>query len=203
MFFRQPSRKVHIQMKIIAVLMSFMLAGAAWAGERPATKPGFEKQILDITFGEVWRPLGWHYGWSTTQSGAVWTVSKEDPAKGAYETGMAIQLVMLPESAGKNAEQWAKGYIQYKSDGVKVERRCDEKPNGDFKTICLETTEPTGAPGKNFRILYSVSWSNERGWVVVTTFGAPEGDWTAIKPTVDAMTDIVLVGEKFYAKPAK
>jgi hypothetical protein len=190
-------------MKIIILLISFMLAGAAWAGERPDTKPGFEKQILDITYGEVWRPLGWHYRWSTTESGAVWTVSKEDPAKGAYETGMAIQLVMLPKSAETNAEKWAKGFTQYKSTGVKVERRCDEKQNGDFKTICLETTEQTGALGKNYRILYSISWSNERGWVVVTIFGAPDGEWAAIKPTVDAMTEIVLVGEKFYAKAAR
>jgi hypothetical protein len=53
MFFRQPSCKVRIPMKIIAVLMSFMLAGAEFAGERPATKPGFEKQILDVTYGET------------------------------------------------------------------------------------------------------------------------------------------------------
>lgn len=187
-------------MKIIAVLMSFMLAGAAFAGERPATKPGFEKQILDVTYGEVWRPLGWHYGWSTTESGALWTVSKEDPAKGAYDTGMRIQLIMLPPAAGTTAQQWAKGFIEHKATGVKVERRCDEKQSGNFKVICLETTEQTGAPGKNYRILYSISWLNERGWVVVTTFGAPEADWAAIKPTVDAMTEIVLVGEKFYAK---
>lgn len=184
-------------MKIIAVLFFSLIAGTALGADRPRTKPGFEKQILDITYGEVWRPKGWFYSWRTTASGAMWTVSREAANDGSYDTGMRIQLIILPPSERMTAEQFAKGFVSNKVASTKVERRCDEQQKGDFKTICVETTEP-GAGGKQYRILYSVSWSASRKWVVVTTFGTHAAEWEALRPTVDAMTDVVLVGDKFY-----
>lgn len=190
-------------MKMIAVFLFLLFVGDARAADLPASKPGFEKQILDITYGEVWRPTGWYYAWSTTQSGVMWTVSKEDARSGAYDTGMRIQLIITEKTATKDARQLAKDFIAHKIASAKVERLCDEKPNGEFRQICLETTEPSNIPGKPYRILYSVSWSSQRGWVVVTTFGAPDADWDALRPTVDAMTQIVLIGGDFYKNHKK
>jgi hypothetical protein len=187
-------------MNIIIAFLFLLVTCSSTAAEKAGVKPGFEKQILDVTYGEIWRPVGWHYSWFTTSNGAVWTISKEDATKGPYETGMRIQLIPGVKAGGKTAEQVARGFIAEKVSSVKVERLCDEKASGEFRIICLETTEPTSTPGKSFRILYSVSWSNERDWFVISVFGAPERDWDGLKPTLDAMTEIILVGAKFYEK---
>ncbi len=187
-------------MKLVTSLLSIFVAAATHAADRPATKPGFQKQILDVTYGEVWRPNGWFYSWSTTASGAIWTVAKEDPSKGWYDTGMRVQLIMLPTTERVTAEQVAQGFIQQKTASATVVRRCEMKERGGFKTVCLETKEQTNPASKLHRILYSISWSEERRWVVVNTFGAPDVEWEALRPTVDAMTEIVLIGEKFHAQ---
>lgn len=165
----------------------------------PAPAPaGLERQALDVTQGEILRPAGWHYSWFSTQHAIIWTVSREDAGKGAYDTGMRIQFVpAVKASAGQTPEQVARGFLSGKAASAKVVRQCEEKPNGDFRLVCLETSEPSATPGKNFRILYSVSWSNERDWFVITTFGAPEAEWEALRPTIDAMSRFVLIGEGF------
>lgn len=179
-------------------LASATVAPATTAPAPDATPAGFERQVLDVTKGEILRPAGWHYSWFSTQHAIIWTVSREDAGKGAYDTGMRIQFVpAVKASAGQTPEQVARGFLSGKAASAKVVRQCEEKANGDFRLVCLETSEPSATPGKNFRILYSVSWSNERDWFVITTFGAPEAEWEALRPTIDAMSRFVLIGEGF------
>lgn len=182
----------------IPALASATVAPATTAPAPDATPAGFERQVLDVTRGEILRPAGWHYSWFSTPHAIIWTVSREDASKGAYDTGMRIQFVPAVKAAsGQTPEQVARGFLSGKAASAKVLRLCEEKANGDFRLVCLETSEPSGTPGRNFRILYSVSWSNERDWFVVTIFGAPEAEWEALRPTIDAMARFVLIGEGF------
>jgi hypothetical protein len=82
-------------MNIVIAFLLLLLTCSSFAAEKAVVKPGFKKQILDVTYGEVWRPVGWHYSWFTTHNGAVWTISKEDPTKGAYER-TATPSALLP-----------------------------------------------------------------------------------------------------------
>jgi hypothetical protein len=51
-----------LDLLLIATACVFLVfTCGAFAAERPVTKPGFEKQILDVTYGEIWRPSGWHF----------------------------------------------------------------------------------------------------------------------------------------------
>lgn len=185
------------------LLLSALLSAVPAAAGELTIPAGYERQVLDVTQGEMRRPVGWHYSWFTTHQGVVWTVSKEDASKGPYNTGMRIQLVPgVKAVTGKTAEEVSRGFLASKVASAKVLNVCAPRDVGDFKVVCLETLEPARTPGLMYRILYSVSWSVARDWSVISTFGAPEPEWSSVQPVIAAMSEFVLVGPGFGTRPA-
>lgn len=161
---------------------------------------GYTVQVLDVTKGEIARPDGWFYRFFTDDKSIVWTISKEGSKTGAYRTGMRVQFTpAINRFTGKSARELIGDVIDQKRKSAKVERLCNEERAGEFQRICMETTEPSDIAGKNFRILYTFSWSDEKQAVAITTFGAPEENWESLKDTIYVMSSFVLIGKDFWA----
>lgn len=196
---------MHIQSNIrfimnkISVFILFFIALISTSVATEKTPEGFKKQILDVTYGEILRPQNWHYQWRTTSQGILWMISKEKRSDGSFDTGFTIQLTpAVSRQSKQNPEQVAKNFISQKKAAVTVKKLCDEEVDAGFHKVCLETIEPSKHPNINHRILYSVMWSNERDWFVITIFGAPENDWESLKSTIFNMSTFTLIGDKFY-----
>ena len=166
----------------------------------PTLPSGFVVQRLAETDGSVWRPKDWFFTSQGTQSGWMWTVSKENPATEPYRTGMRIQLLVgVTSGAGKPPESFAKDFIRNKMRNSEVLRQCAVDDNGEFYRQCLEVLEdlpPPVSPGK-YRVLYSVYWGKKMDMVVISTFGAPQSSWGQVAPIVDTMSRIELFGPNF------
>jgi hypothetical protein len=159
---------------------------------------GYVLQHLEVTDGKIAMPKNWFYHSGGTASGWLWTFSKEDPAKGPYETGLSIQLIAGVEKKTKQpSENFAKVFLDKKRSSAKVLKDCAPVEQGDFKLQCLEVIEDVQEPNgvKSFHILYSVSWGMDM--VVINTFGAPPEQWESVKPIADVMANIELIGPNF------
>jgi hypothetical protein len=158
--------------------------------------PEFELQILDTTKGRIARPKGWFYVHRADKLSLHWVLSKEDTKLGAgYQTGMRIQFTPAASQAAKMAPaQFVERFVAQKQQSAEVKRSCPTTRVAQFQRRCLETVE--GA----FRILYSLFWSEELDAIVVTTFGAPTGEWDQARKIADRMNEFELLGEDFWKK---
>jgi hypothetical protein len=189
-------------MRIFFILAAHILLASLSVHAGEITVPqGYELQVLDTTKGEIARPIGWFYDHFADSKSLVWTISKEDSSKGSYITGMRIQFTpSIDRFTKKLPSEIVQGLIAAKQKSVKVDKLCNVETVGEFQKICLETTEPTEINGKNFKILYTYSWSNTKQSIAITTFGAPEEDWVGLKDTIKTMSEIVLIGKDFWYK---
>ncbi len=187
-------------MLTILMMSTLLVVDAPTLAAAPGVPPGFVEQRLPETDGRVWRPKDWFFTSQGTQSGWLWTVSKEDPITGPYRTGMRIQLLVgVASGAGKPPEIFARDFIQDKTRTSEVLRQCAIEDSGQFYRQCLEVLEdipPPVGPGK-YRVLYSVFWGKKMDMVVVSTFGAPPSTWSDVAPIADTMSRIELIGPNF------
>ena len=180
---------------ILTTLLSLFVVVTPVVAEEPVPE-GFELQILEGTKGEIAKPKSWFYQSSANDECILWTLSKEDPSKGSYRTGMHIQFCLLVSKMTKTSpEELIRRFVEEKRNSAQIDRECEEVSAGRFKRICLETTEPSSGPVERFKILYTYSWSNDMDAIAVTTFGAPEGDWPQLAETIAVMSQLVLIGE--------
>jgi hypothetical protein len=158
--------------------------------------PGYELQILDTTKGRIAKPRGWFYLHRSDKFSLHWVISKEDmKLGGGYHTGLRIQFTPNASQAAKVAPaQFVERFIAQKQQAAEVKRTCPTTKIAQFQRRCLETVE--GA----YRILYSLFWSEELDAIVVTTFGAPIGDWEQASQIADRMNEFELLGEDFWKK---
>jgi hypothetical protein len=158
--------------------------------------PGYELQILDTTKGRIAKPRGWFYVHRSDKFSLHWVISKEDTKLGSgYRTGLRIQFTPNATQAAKLAPaQFVERFIAQKQQTSEVKRNCPTTRIAQFQRRCLETVE--GA----YRILYSLFWSEELDAIVVTTFGAPTGDWEQAGQIADRMNEFELLGEDFWKK---
>lgn len=184
------------------VLSNFLLAlplVCAAADDIPVPA-GFVLQPLPETDGQVARPKDWFFSSQGTSSGWLWTISREDPAKGPYKTGLRIQLLVgVTKGTGKAREDFVQTFISGKRSSSEVKRSCPTTDLGQFYRQCIEVIEsvpPPSGPGP-YRILYSLMWGKEMDMVVVSTFGAPAETWQTASPLADAMTEFRLIGPNF------
>jgi hypothetical protein len=170
------------------------------ASSSPILVPdGYVLQKLDVTDGAIARPKDWYYDNHGTPSGWLWTISKEDPSKGPFQTGLHIQLFAGFKKYNMTPESFAQNFLQTTRQKDTVVSDCTATQVGQFDRQCLEVLEvnpePTGP--KRYHIQYSVFWARDGDMAVITTFGAPEGDWESVKPIGEVMRAFVLIGRDF------
>jgi hypothetical protein len=158
--------------------------------------PGYELQKLDTTEGRIAKPKGWHYVHRADKFSLHWVLSKEDTQLGSgYRTGMRIQFTPAATQATKmRPGQFIERFIAQKQQAVEVKRACPAATVGQFQRRCLETVEGP------YRILYSLFWSDELDAIVISTFGAPAGEWAEASRIADRMNEFELLGEDFWKK---
>ena len=105
-----------------ALLFALLLASPAHAKpEAVPVPPGYLRQALEPTGGEIARPIDWFFRSDETPSGWLWTLSKEDPSKGPYLTGQRIQLMVGVEaSSGLTRAAFARQYLDERRKGARV-----------------------------------------------------------------------------------
>jgi hypothetical protein len=181
---------------VLASLLTLFLSFAR-AEDFPSPPPGFRTQVLDETDGRINMPLDWSYKSGGTTNGWLWTFAKDRTQNGAYDTGFSIQLFLDVKNAAKSTpEAFALQFLRTKKASAKVVKDCPREEISGYSRQCLETSETLqrGFRTRDFRLLYSVFWSDERDQVIITTFGAPEVDWIKLTDTVKTMSEFQIIG---------
>lgn len=159
--------------------------------------PGYVRQQLEPTGGEIAKPIDWYFHTQETPSGWIWTLSKEDSRKGGYLTGQRIQLMVGVEAtSGLTRAGFVDRYLSDRSRGNKVLSRCPPTDLGEFHGRCVEVVETGEVDGepRDFRVMYSLMWGKDLDMVVSSTFGAPVETWRADARRSQPMTGFRLLG---------
>ncbi|MCW5198655.1 hypothetical protein VU06_02775 [Desulfobulbus sp. F3] len=184
------------------LLVVCLVLSACWcqAYEDLPIPEGYILQYLDPTDGRIAKPKDWYYTSRGTQSGWLWTLSSENPAKGFYETGLRIQLLLgVKHVTKRSTKEFAQDFLEQKRKTTKV--ICEHEPvdQGDFTRQCLEVMETLNLPEGPvvFHILYSVFWGKEMDMVLLSTFGTPEEKWQDYMSVSKIMATFDLIGPNF------
>jgi hypothetical protein len=190
------------------VAIGLGLAFPSWAASTsdPLNAPpdGFVLQPLDLTDGLIARPKDWFFGTVSSSAGWTWVIAKEDPAKGPYETGMRIQVIIgVKQRSGKTAEEVARGFLAEKRSSEKVVSDCQPTDQGQFMRECLTVIEELAlnGPAKPYRIAYSAFWGKTMDMAVITTFDAPADQWENVARTAEVMNAFRPIGPNFGKSP--
>lgn len=186
----------------LIALLALAWATAALADEPFVVPEGYTLQILEPTGGKIAKPNGWFYAERNMPTGYLWTISREDPAKGQYLVGEHIQvLAKMEELANMTAEAFIEGFAgQAKAAAAKVVSECAPAQQGMFMRRCLETEEvlPFESGTKRFHIQYSLFWMKDLA--VVTTFGAPVEEWAEVEGVAKVMAKFELIDMSRFVK---
>ena len=158
-------------------------------------------QKLDAVKGCIAKPRGWFYSWSGDANRVEWIIARENVKVGRYETGMRIYYIHNLSAYTKDysPESFARQVMSDKKRGAqKIIRECSPVSVGPFTRTCLETSERIESTSGtiDYRILYSLFWSNEKNAFLISTFGTPAGEWEKNLPVVDVMSRFVLHCER-------
>jgi hypothetical protein len=168
---------------------------------KPVPK-GFVEQTLAPTGGKVNKPRGWFYAQNhTRENGAyhlMWTLSKEKPKDGHYDTGFRIQYFMgVRKATGKTPKQFILEFIQRKRQEAKeVPRDCKPRTEGAFTRVCLETEEGP------YHILYSLFWENAGDDAGITISGAKKEEWEKMVSIFDQMLEVKIIDWEYMKREA-
>lgn len=161
------------------------------------TPTNFVVQVLEPTGGKILRPKDWFYTEGHRQKSFVWTISREDSAKGNYTTGVRIQIMVgIKAEKGKTPQEFIESFIAMKKRTVdKVIKTCSETKQDLFTRVCLETEEGP------HRILYSLFWGNkDLDVVVISIAGTRKEFWDTYSPVFDKMSGFELIDMKRFEK---
>jgi hypothetical protein len=180
------------------LLLLLGLVPVAAAATPILVPPGYVRQQLEPTGGEIARPIDWYFHTRQTPSGWIWTMSKEDARSGgAYLTGQRIQLMVGVEgSSGLTRAGFVDRYLADRRRGNRVLMECPATDMGEFHRRCLEVVETGEVDGepRSFRVMYSLMWGKQLDMVVSSTFGAPAETWRADALRSEPMTGFRLLG---------
>lgn len=172
------------------------IAAQQFAFETAPTE--FVPQVLEPTSGKIARPKDWFYSEGHRETFYMWTLSREDiSGNRPYTTGVRIQVFAnLKQNTGKTAKQFILDFVAAKKkEGAKIIKTCDEKDQGLFTRICLETEEGP------HRILYSLFWGgNDMDLAAVTIAGTTKELWETYAPAFDKMAAFELIDMKRFVK---
>jgi hypothetical protein len=174
------------------------------SGEATSFVPeGYDLQELRPTGGKILRPKDWFYTEGHREHAFMWTISKEDPSKGPYETGVRIQcFVGVQEATGTSPKEFVQSFVADKKKTASVISQRAQETQGLFTRIGLEVKESL-APGekqKPYRILYSCFWGDGADLVVIVISGTPADQWEKYADTFDAMSGFELIDMKRFGK---
>jgi hypothetical protein len=158
-------------------------------------KPAFDRtrlveQILEPTGGKILRPEDWYYAESHRDTSYVWTLSKEDPSRGAYTTGVAVQAyVGVEQTKQATAREFLAAFAKMKSQTAdRVLKHHPEHNQGLFTRVGIETEEGP------YHILYSLFWGNHNlDIAVVVVAGTTKSLWKTYVPLFDTMREFELI----------
>jgi hypothetical protein len=174
---------------------STLIASPVLAAEAPTATQlpdDMVVQILEPTGGKILRPVDWHYTERHADGQFQWILSKEDPGRGGYETGMSIQLFAnVSQVTGMTPRQFLEGVAEERASAAsKVVARCPEVDQGLFSVFCVEVIE---GDDPEFRVTYSLFISDESDLAAVTVFGAPATQWSDVQDVRQAMLTFELI----------
>jgi hypothetical protein len=175
------------------------VASVSWLEGKPIPK-GFVEQTLEPTGGKVNKPRGWYYAENHTQENGAfhfnWTLSKEKPRDGRYDTGLRIQYFMgVRKATGKSPKQFILEFLERRRKEEKViPRDCTPHPDGFFTRMCLETEQGP------YRILYSVWWDNVGDDAGVVIGGAKKEEWEKWVPVFDQMREVTVLDLEYMKR---
>ncbi len=158
----------------------------------------FVTEVLEPTGGKIPRPKDWFY--SEGHHGPVydWTLTREDTTGNKpYTTGVRfLTFNGVKDGTGKTAKQFILDFVSAKKkEATKVIKICEEKDQGLFTRICLETEEGP------HHILYSLFWgSSGMDVAVVSIAGTTKELWETYAPTFDKMSAFELIDMKRFEK---
>ncbi len=154
----------------------------------------YVEQMLEPLGGKIDRPEGWFYAERHRGPSYSWILSKEDPDKGPYETGMRIQTFNgVKEGTGKTAKEFVFDFARKKADKAeKLVSTVPESEQGGFTRVGIETIE-----GK-YQIMYSCFWSDTIDMVIITTAGAPKELWEEYTAIFNHMASFELIDLKRF-----
>jgi hypothetical protein len=182
-------------------MLAFGATVATRADEAPPIPDpeGFVAQKLDVTDGWIARPKDWFYTNEGVPHGWLWTIAKEDPSKGPYQTGMHIQMFMELKKYHRTPEELVQGFLKDQRERNTVLSDCPAARAGTFMRECLEVLEDNPGAAK-YHIQYSAFWVPDGDMAMITTFGAPEDQWASVKSIQQVMSNVVLIGADFGKK---
>lgn len=157
---------------------------------------GFEVRTLEPTGGRVARPQGWFYREAHNETSFQWVLSKENPERGPYQTGVRIQMIFgLQQKADQSAADFAKAFLASKRESAKVLSECEEENQGLLIRTCLVTEEiiPSVSESDPFQIRYSVLWGAELDVVVFAIAGTPKIFWSENEPIFNEIENFQLI----------
>lgn len=180
--------------------------------EEPSDEPaiavpdGFELQRLNPVGGKMFLPKGWFYTEGHRDRTFMWTLSKENPAAGPYETGVRVQCFFgTKDITGKSPEEFVRSILDDQKMGSKIVSERPVIEQGHFKRIGLEVEKklsPEG-DGKLYRIIYSGFWSDKVDVSVITIAGTPADEWDKYAQTFDTMSYFELIDPKLLGLTKK
>jgi hypothetical protein len=180
-------------MSVTRTTLFFATALLALGASKDKRSTVFVTQILEPTGGKIKRPKDWFYKESHNEFSFSWILSREDPSKGKYTTGMRIQmLVGIQKGTGKSPKKFVLDYVAAKKKEAKVLDTCGEHNQDLFTRICLETEEGP------YHILYSFFWAEKLDMVVVVIAGTTKELWDVYASTFDRMGALELIDLKHF-----
>jgi hypothetical protein len=167
---------------------------------------GYALQVLEPFGGTILRPKEWFYTENHRPQNYTWTLSKENPRLGAYDTGVKIQALLgVEKHTGKTPKQFIFSFIEKKKQNAKVITECSETTAGLFTRICLETEEEitAGTISQQHRIMYSLFWGDNMDLVVISIGGTPVDSHEQYEETFNTMSSFELIDMKRFSEKQK
>jgi hypothetical protein len=178
----------------LALALGALLACAARA--EVLVPEGFVLQILEPTGGRIARPQDWIYTEQHRPNVYVWTLSKEDPRNGPYDTGVRIHMFSGVEALTRQRpKEFVQEFARQKHANAKVLDECPPHNLGRFTRICVETEEPpAGAPGaKARRAHYALFWADDLDMAVFVTSSTTAEQWESLRQVFNVMNTFELL----------
>lgn len=155
----------------------------------------------------MFRPEGWHYAEAHRRSVFKWIVSKEDPHKGPYRTGVMLQtFVGIEKATDKTPEKFCRSFLEARAKSAeKLIKRFPDVKAGIFERAGIEVIESVGPEGakENHHVVYSVFWSDDSDLGAVMSAGCPDTAWDANKERFDVMGQVELIDMSRFVEDGK
>jgi hypothetical protein len=187
-------------LSVTSAFSLFIASPSACADSPIPVPPGFALQKLDITDGSVARPIDWTYANHGTSTGWLYTIARKPTKEGYYQTGLRIQLIAnVNARTGMSPTALVKQFIDKKTATTATMSQCGPTAHPQvFVRRCLESREQASWTDGPYvaHIAFTFFSSDERDVAVVTTFEAPDEEWSSTRAIADVMSVIELFGPK-------